>query len=82
LNKINGNRGMVSFEYDFARRRFLFDGRDYMEAHRKLNVPESKVEVLQTANISNFESESKALQSNTLETIISLPRSEFEDIPF
>ena len=68
---------MISFEYDFAKRRFLFDGRDYMEAHRKLTITEAKIEVSQTANISNFESESKSL-----ETIISLPHSEFSDIPF
>lgn len=95
LNKINGNRGMISFEYDFAKRRFLFDGRDYMEAHRKLAITEAKVEVSQTANISNFESEVKASESKlpevkSLETIISLPHSEyyseshseFSDIPF
>jgi len=82
LNKINGNRGMISFEYDFAKRRFLFDGRDYMEAHRKLAITEAKVEVSQTANISNFESEVKASEVKSLETIISLPHSEFSDIPF
>ena len=67
LNKINGTRGLCTdFEYNFYKRRFLFDGKDVLDfldkkgfSNEKEKNSENNLQNLN--NIANFESKNKDL---------------------
>ena len=55
-NRINGERGFISFEYDFMRRRFTFDGYDVL-SQNKIAGNSVQVAPIVIPNINTFENE-------------------------
>jgi VirE N-terminal domain/Primase C terminal 1 (PriCT-1) len=58
-NRVNGERGFITFEYDYIRKRFIFDGYDVLSLNKIVGEGGIK------PSISNFEKESTKSLENT-----------------
>jgi hypothetical protein len=72
---INGTKGYITFEYDYMKKRFVFDGHDVLSMNKVLGTQELK------PNIQTFEKETKS-NLELLDGLGNFEKLNYDDVNF